>query len=163
MLPYKPMALDMPMNANRYVDTVYNNQAYFPRIGARYENVPVGHLVVLPTPLALQEYINREPNSLMVYFYDPRVRSQRIIVDTIFDPLLRNTVSKIVLVDVNKFPRLACKYGYARSLPVLVRLIRGKVLRFFNKSFTYKNVCQFVTSTVQWRFKGFFATDISGT
>jgi hypothetical protein len=159
MLPYTPMTPDVSMNCNRYVDTVYNNQAYFQRIGARYENTPVGNLVVLPTGRSFTEYINREPNSLLVYFYDPSVPEQVAIINDIWKPLLNNSVTKVVLVDVNKFPKIACKYGYARKFPFLVRLIRGKVLRFLNKPFTYKNVCQFVTSTVQWRFKGFFSND----
>ena len=166
MYPYQPMQRDVSMSMNRYVDTAYSNQAFFPTVSARYLNPTIsksGNIIDFDSEQDLENYLNRENKSILAYVYCSSDPSQVSIIQDILKPLVRGTVTKIVLIDQIKFYRLACKYGYKRTMPFVMRLIRGNVLRFLNKSFTYKNVRQFITSTSQWRSKGFYVLDISGT
>jgi hypothetical protein len=160
MRPYQKITPEISMENSRYSNAKLTNQAYFPPPNARYVNQDLGNIISFQTERELEEYLNREQKAIMVYLYSENNIAQTNIITDIFEPLLNGTVNKVVLISKTKFPCFSSKYisPFRRDEngPILLRVFRGNVLRYFNQAFTFKKVCQFANSTAQWRNKGFF-------
>ena len=159
-----PMLPEVSMNTTRYTDTLYQNQQFFPLMGERPQN-PVGNIISGFTALQeLEAFLDREPQPILLYFYNSSRPEDVRILKKIIEPLVEGTVTRVAIVDETKLPEAFCKYGHGRcrDKPFIARLFKRHVLRFLTKPITYKNVCQFITSTVQWRFKSFYTLDTAG-
>lgn len=147
------MIRDQPIQ--QYSDTTHANQGLFPFMRDRYA-LPSASLINVTSAAQFARYASRSFQNVYLYVYSSGRAGDVQILTTLLTPLLRNTLTKILLVDATQVPSVAARYSYGRPAgPVLAKLCRGTVLQFFTREWTYANVGKFIVADRKWRAQGF--------
>lgn len=127
---------------SRYEDSEFQNQMYFRKPQSLPSN-PHGKVIMAHNPLAVDQFLTREPGPVYVLFFNEPNDKMIPIIGSL-------ATKKLLLINAQELPQVAHQYGYIGHGLLLIKMYKKRVLRYFNQPFTANNLCIFFNSTKSW-------------
>lgn len=149
-LPLPPFANhicpEQNLRSTQFQDTRYSQQMTYTYPQKLLDNPSVPHIFTVSDDLAFEQYIRRATDPILVMIYSSTNPVHMKIIHE-WLPQVRGG-GAFLLVDVITLPKVAAKYMLGRPSyePILVKMFRGVVKRFYTSPWSIHNLCTFVNS-----------------